>query len=429
MWDRLLFAARRLTVDLGSRLGSWRLSIVLMVVAALYYGFLAIWATSSPPHVVRSIAALVPFWLVYGLLLVNTGVCLWNRLPTLRRDLSLRPRWGERPPDWSVDVDRQVGPEDARRLLGGLGYRPAWEDAGRVGGVRRRWTALGTYLFHGAFFLLAIGFLLTLLARQESRVWVAVGEEFDSRSDQFLSTSAPRIFSAGVPSLGFRVDRISPEFWRDQMLFTSLEADLEFPGGSTSTTRINRPLWVGPATFLRLSGFGYTPRYELVDRDGGVVDSAFVKLNVFPPGQRDYFVVPGYPHRFYVEVLPDFEMQEGSPVNRSLNLANPGVVLRVARGRLPLGGTFLATGQGFEFEGLTMRFPEIRYWGEFSIVGDPGAPVLFAAYLLGFVGLLLKLPGRRREAEWRAGSDERNATLVGWGGRAPRRLARAGNEG
>ena len=61
-------------MDLGSRLGSWRLSIVLMVAAGLYYGFLAIWATSSPPHVVQNIASLAPFWIVYGLLRTESGV-------------------------------------------------------------------------------------------------------------------------------------------------------------------------------------------------------------------------------------------------------------------------------------------------------------------------------------------------------------------
>ena len=346
MWDRALFAVRRFTVDLGGRLGSWRLSIVLMVVAALYYGFLAVWATSSPPHVVGNIASLIPFWLVYLLTLVNTGVCLWQRLPKLRRDLAERPR---------------------------------------------QWPALGTYLFHGAFFVLAVGFMLGLSARQEGTAWAAVGERFESRPEQFLSVSPPRILAAGLPPVEFSVESIEPEFWRDRLLFTELSADLAFEGESQATTRINRPLWVGPATFLRLSGFGFAPRWEIVDRHGVVLDSAFVKLNVFPPGRRDYFSVPALPHRFYVEVLPDVAIEESGPVTRSLNLANPGVVLRVYRGRLDLGGDLLVGGEGYEFEGLTLRFPEIAYWGEFSIVHDPGAPVLFAGFLIGVAGLLLKL--------------------------------------
>jgi len=124
------------------------------------------------------------------------------------------------------------------------------------------------------------------------------------------------------------------------------------------------------------------------------LDSAFVKLNVFPPGRRDYFTIPQLPHRFYVEVFPDCAVENGIPATRSLNLVRPGVDLHVFRGRLDVGGDVLLGGSGYAFEGLTLRFPEIAYWGEFSIVSDPGAPVLFAGYAVGLAGLLLKL-GRR----------------------------------
>jgi hypothetical protein len=345
--DRLLFALRRALPELGPWLGSTRLSIVLMVVAAQYYLLLAIWSTSSPSHVVQNIAGLIPFWLLYALLLVNTGLCLWNRFPLLRRELA-----------------------------------------------RGRWSALGSYLFHGAFFLLAVGFLLSLLARQETKVRVAVGEHYEGRPDQLFSVSRPRPLTGGIPAPGFEVERIHPEFWNDQLLFTSLEAEIRRDGGERLRTRINRPLWVGPGTFLRLSGFGYAPRYELVDRRGVVLNGAFVKMNVFPPGQRDYFVLPDHPHRIYLEVLPDAAVEEGRATTRSLNLTDPAVELQVLRGRLELGRALLRLDEGFEFEGLTLRFPEIRYWGEFSIVRDPGAPVLFLAYAVGLAGLLLKLPIR-----------------------------------
>jgi hypothetical protein len=419
MWDRFLFAVRRTSPDLGQWLGSTRLSVVLMVVTAQYYLFLAIWSGSSPPHVVQNIAGLIPFWLLYALLLINTGVCLWRRLPVLRRDVAAAPRLAERPAEWELETAPGTSVEEARALLRRIGFRRTVVDDGRVWGLRRRWSALGTYLFHGAFFLLAAGFLLTFLSRQEATVRIATGEQYSGRPDQVVSISPPRALAAGIPALDFKVERILPEFWRDQLLFTTLEAEIERGGGARSLTRINRPLWVGPATFLRLSGFGYAPRYEIVDRRGVVLGGAFIKMNVFPPGQRDYFVLPDHPHRIYVEVLPDVEMEQGAPVTSSLNLVNPAVELRVFRGRVDLGGGLLRQGEGFEFEGLTLRFPEIRYWGEFSIVRDPGAPLLFLGYLIALTGLSLKLPGRRAEAEWRAGEGDAPGTLRGWGGDPP----------
>jgi len=55
--------------------------------------------------------------------------------------------------------------------------------------------------------------------------------------------------------------------------------------------------------------------------------------------------------------------------------------------------------------------------------------VIFLGYMLGVAGLLLKLPGRRQEAEWRTGTDGRPTTIAGWGGRAPTGMRRVDSDG
>ena len=70
----------------------------------------------------------------------------------------------------------------------------------------------------------------------------------------------------------------------------------------------------------------------------------------------------------------------------------------------------------FSQQAETLRFPEIRYWGEFTIVRDPGAPILFLGYFLGLAGLLLKLPGRRAEVRWASSTAGGAGVLRGWGG-------------
>lgn len=416
MLQRLLFPVRSFMTELGPRLGSWRLSVVVMVVIGLYYLFLGIWARSSPPDVVQNIAGLLPFWLAYALLLINNGVCLWRRIPTLQKEISATPILTDRPSRWRVATPEILDDEAARARLLELGYRVVPDTNGTVVGIKRRWTALGTYLFHGAFFLVALGFLFTLVSRQEARVWVSAGEDFENREDQYLSQTAPKLLGTGVPPQRFQVASIRPEFWRDQLLFTTLEADLVFPDGRQKTTRINRPLWLAWGTFLRMSGFGFTPRYELADRNGFVLDSNFMKLNLFPPGQRDYFNLPNYPHRLYLEVMPDAVVEEGQVVNRSLNLVNPAVSVEAYRGRLLVGSGVLELEEALEIEGLSLSFPEIRYWGEFAIVRDVGAPIVFLGYLVGLIGLTFKLKGRRAEARWSPGGEEETPRLEGWGG-------------
>ena len=69
--------------------------------------------------IVRNVAGLLPFWLVWALMLVNTALCLWPRIPKVRQEA-------------------------------------------------------GTFLFHCSFLLVAIGFLLSIALRQESKVRVAI---------------------------------------------------------------------------------------------------------------------------------------------------------------------------------------------------------------------------------------------------------------
>ena len=415
MWGRFLFTIRSRLPNPLQLLGSWKLSVVLMVVAALYYALLAIWATSSPPHVVQNIAGLAPFLIVYGLLLVNTGICLWLRIPLLRRDLGRRPILIRREPRWRLMVGSDWTRESATNRVRALGYAAVVDPKYGVCGVAKRGRVLAVFVFHLAFFLVALGFALSSLGRREASVWVAEGESFGAARTPSLNQSdiVPSDFSE------VSVVSISPEFWRDQLLFTLLESRLRFPGGAEKVTRINRPLWLGWGTFLRMTGFGYAPRYEVLTRDGQVVDSAWVKMNVFPPGQRDYFQSGRLPHRVYVMIYPDFRMVDGAPTTRTLNLVNPAIFVSVVRGKVSLGEAILENGETFEFEGLRLRFPEIRYWGEFSFVTDPGAPPLFAGFLLGLTGLVLALRGRRAELRWTPGSEGRPGLLEGWGSAGP----------
>jgi len=415
MWARLLYPLRRRTPQLGRLLGSRKLSIVLMVVAAFYYGLLAVWAALSPPDVVRRIASLIPFWLVYALLLINTGVCLWRRLPALRRDLRGEPAAVKTPPSAQITTDANVDHHNAKEILKDLGFRNTGEFEDGVWGMRRRWASLGTFLFHGSFFLVMAAVALTLLARDEDRVWVAVGEEYVASPDQILGQSHLGAIWIQQPPPRFAVESISPEFWGDLLLFTRLEASLIFPNGERAITRINRPLWKGWWTFLRLSGFGYAPRYELTNPGGSVVESSFVKMSVFPPGQRDFFSPEGFPHRVEVEVIPDAVLEGSEVVNRSFSLKSPAVKVLVSRGKLVFGEAVLRQGQSIEFEGLLLSFPEIQYWGEFAIVRDPGAPVLFIAFVMALAGLLLKIGGGRAEALWTPGTEGQPGTIHLWG--------------
>lgn len=397
-------------------LASWRLSVVLTVALAVDYAHLVVFARSSPAEVVGNIASLAPFWAVYALLLLNTGTCLWLRLPQLRRELSPGPQ-AHGPPSWELPAPG-LDAAAARALLHRLGYRGGAAAPERVWGLKRRGAGLGTYLFHGSFFVLLAAFATTLAFREEFRLVAVVGEEYTGDRAQVLARQGSPVITLGLPPLRFTHQKLEPEFWNDQLLFTRLVSTLKLEDGSEGQTAINRPLWLSFGQFLRLSSFGYAPRYELRATDGHVIDSAILRLNVFPPGARDHFRPEQLPHRFYLQLYPDLELEGGQPGTRSMNLVNPGIQVHVQRGRVDLGGRLLRQGEAYAFEGMSVRFPEVRYWGEFVLLRDPGAPVLGFGFLMALAGLALRVRGRRAEADWVPGDG--GGTLRGWGGLPPR---------
>lgn len=421
MWTRASLWLRGVAPALGRQLGSWRLSVVLTVTVAFFYAHLAIFSRNSPSEMVRNIAALVVFWAIYGALLVNTAACLWLRFPTLKRELAAHPHLVATPPSWEVPlvVNDAVATEALRRR----GFSVEGQGPGQLLGVRHRFASLGTWFFHGSFFVVAAGFLTTLAFREEYRLLIAVGEEFTGAPEQIVSRQGSGLVTLGLPDLRFTHERITPRFHEGQLLFTHLDSVVRLEGQAPVEAEINKPVWLSPATSLRLTGFGYAPRYELRVSGGPVVGSSFLKLRVFPPGVEDVFRPEGYPHRVSLQVLPDLVEEGGVPSTRSLNLVRPGFLVRVMRARVDLGQRLLRGGDDpFLFEGLELRFPEVQYWGEFVVLRDPGAPILLAGFLMALVGLGLKLRGRRQEVEWSAA----RGTLRGWGGEPPRDLSQGG---
>lgn len=385
-----------------------------MICAALYYGFLAIFATRSPSAIVGNIGGTAPFWLLYALLLLNTAVCLWRRTRSVLREVGAQPMADRDRPCWRHALGDDASPEDVAGRLRALGYRRTARHGETLLAVRRRFGALGTLAFHLAFFPVSAGFLLTFAFRSEATATIAVGESFTGAGEQLrggtsASDAAPR----------FRLERLEPAFWRDQLLFTSLAADVSLEDGERARLEINRPLWLGWGRFLRLTGFGYAPVYELLDWGGRLQSAGVVKLSVFPPGQRDYFNLPGLPHRVHLEVHPNAELEDGMVVNRSMELARPLLLARVSRGKLTVGQGAFRLGEDLEFEELRLRFPRIEYFGEFTLLEDPGAPLLLLGFLFALGGLVLRAFGRRAEVQWRPGPGGRGGELLGFGEAEP----------
>lgn len=254
-------------------------------------------------------------------------------------------------------------------------------------------------LLRSAYALLAVGLTATLLARDESRIWVAVGEPFAGEPGQYLSRMPPRPMSSGSPRIELTVVSVDPGIDRDGRMQT-LSARLVIGAREVEVSRI-RPAWLGWASFLRSVGFGYAPLLELGEEGGAPLDGAFVKLRLLPRGARDHYRPVAVPHRIYFEIPPEAVIEGGAMGPRSLSLR-----AEVWRGKVPIAeGPLGGDAHDLRFEGLVLRMPEVRYWVEFALVHDPGIPLVVLAGVAAAAGAAASVIARRR----RGGSSQGSA--------------------
>lgn len=389
-------------------LKSHELSVFLLTSGGLYVLLLAIWGTRTPLGVVQNIARLIPFKALYVFFFVNLILCAVGWTPVALRkcrrsavpgqvdDLERYRFQGA----FEVGGDGLAGLDRLRRHLRRRGFRVQTGAAGQaLAAVRGRFAPLGDLVFHLSFLLLLGGILLSLGTRFTGEAVIVEGQPFWGEPGDYYRYTPPDAFQRVAPRFSFQVERIGAEFYGSELFFTDLLAEVRYPAETQerrTSMRLTQPARLGDAN-VTITGYGFAPVFELRDGRGTLIENGTVNLNLFPPGNEDAFRLPNRPHRVYLTFYPDAVLEDGVPRSRSNNLLNPLFQVRVFRNKVPVFRGILRPGEEARFDGLALRFPEVRLSGQARIVRDPGATLVFAGFLLGLGGLGLRLLWYRRE--------------------------------
>lgn len=293
----------------------------------------------------------------------------------------------------------------AAAFLRAAGYRIHAPEAGAARAVRFRVAPLGFVLFHGAFVLLLAGGLLLDMTRFSGVANVGEGEPFDAAVGEYAER--PRVPRVGKdrPDVSFTVVGVHPRSERGFPV--SLGVDLLLEGeASPRTANINAPVEVGATSLLVLSA-GAAPLF--VCEAEGATDGAYVKLVPNATGRTRFFLDPcglDVLARPYAPEAPEAPQQGAQGVmlgsvgvSRLEAVSQTGIEVAVrgpdgaiARGVLRPGDA-LATPDGKR----VLRMPELRYYARLQIIDERGGALLWAGFLLGTLGLVLRLVLFRRE--------------------------------
>jgi len=394
-------ASRRVAAFL---LVAWLMLVLFWVVPFDLYGL--------PESQVRSIVYGEPFFrAVYTLVAFNTAACIIAHTGIAFARARSVPSVSERlvgARQGRVALSSPARPEDVGRALAAEGFRGVRTGDGWIWAVKNRWSPIGTVLFHTGLILLLCGVSVGILApgtRFQGDLVLAEGESFDGERGAYIDL--PDDASKTPPQLHFTVERVQPRFYRDLLLFTSLEATVR-SGGVRHAVSVSRPWLPSLSASVSLTDFGYA--LDVVARGDRAkeVQRAVYKLKAFPSGQRDVIeiAVGADRYRIYVEVYGDYVDRGGKPATESFNTDDPRLLVSVARA-LGAGGErmlakdrLLRIGDRLEVPGLTLGFPRLRHYGVFRVVRDPAAPLVASALALALLGVTWRLVFPRTEASY-----------------------------
>lgn len=382
-----------------SFLSSYKLSVYLLLVGIIYYIFLFAWGLTSPSAVVMNISKSAPFVILYSIFFINLVLCILNRWNFMLKRTAKKPLWFQNSsPLFEIGEFKDSPVKKISDKFRRSGYIML-TDGDLLWFLKGQWSSLANFLFHLAFLLIPAGIIISLFTRFEGRFTVVEGFTFWGERGEYLSVSDDENFESSAPYVSFKVEEVGAEFFEDKLFFTDLYAKIMYPGDTLEKekkVKLSSGARIG-FTHLNIEGYGFAPVYVLKNREGKIVSSATLNLNIFPPPTEDSFFVPDTPYRIYLRFYPDVKFKNTQPEPGTLNLINPIYSIKVFRGKRLLFSGNLKPGEECSFDQFKLSFPEVKRWGQFRIVRDPGLPLIWSGFTLMIIALFFRFFRFRRE--------------------------------
>ncbi len=256
---------------------------------------------------------------------------------------------------------------------------------------KRKIPKAGSVLFYLSIIVLVAGLWTSIYTRFEGNAIRAEGQTFDSISANYIRQSLHVPKHVRAPNFSMTITKLRPEPSPDMKKIKKVTADLIYAGKTLSGKTLKPQLsssvpFISDWMFIRITDFGYAPKYVLYDTNESPLESHYVYYKLFPPGAEDHFETMFLGYLFYVQCYPDYIEKDGKPWTLSADLNNPVFNLRIVRNKDIVYNGLLKPSEKVRFDNVIIGIPEVRMWVEISIVRDPG---IFVAGL----GLLLLIAG------------------------------------
>lgn len=255
---------------------------------------------------------------------------------------------------------------------------------------KHRFGTLGTFPFHLGLILVLIGGI--------------VGAQLGFRESMFtVPEGAVREVGYGT-GLRIQLERFTDSY--DELgAVTEYRSDLVLFDGDREvrrqSIRVNQPLTYGTVTFYQTS-YGQAAQMRISDQSGNLVFDEAVEFTYQSRSNRDApaakLDLPAVGRSLEL-IFPNLKVDDTPEIGTTK--VEPGQVFVQARdlstNTLLADGAAISQGDSAILAGLTVQFVREQRFTLLQVASNPGIPLLFAAALIGVLGLLLTFcfPHRR----------------------------------
>lgn len=346
-------------------------------------------------------------WLTYTLttlFFLHLVLVTWQRLPAIRSAIRLPEQAHVTMASLQGLPVRELTLTDANSLarlrqeVTRLGFTIVDGD-GCFRGIKNTFSPLGSLLFHVSFIIILAGAVVIFHSRFSGGAYVTEGQEFHGTPQEYFNVRRFSHLRTSYPPVAFRLVSIRPEFEKNEAISIKTEI-LPLTGqhkGLPASFNVNFPYSEGSMTML-IKDIGVAPYFDVRDQAGRELLSAFISLNILK-GDVDHFVIPGTSYEVRVQFWPEYDVDsEGYIFSRSYYIKRPLFKITILKQGVEIAdGKLHSPAEQISFEGLTLAYREIRYFGTFNVTDEHGGEILVTGFVIALVGLVLKFMLERQE--------------------------------
>lgn len=337
----------------------------------------------------------VSVWLLFFL---NLSLVLWQRIPVIKSRITLSETKIADPETAGGYPFRNSyslsGGLDEDRIFATLrknGYT-ILGDANEFYGVKNRLSPIAFALFHISFFLILFGGIVSVYTEFRGYVELAQGESFHGELERYKEDPGPKLPEIGaLPDVSFTVKSIVPRVVRNTP--TGISIILADSRGQSHEVGINVPYNTNHSSVM-FKHLGVAPLFVLKDASGKEIDGAYSKLDVLKGGQ-DSFSLGGF--LFRARFYPDYALEKGQPVTRSMEFNNQVFVIAVERDGKKIAEATVPKNGSMTFDGYRLEMQDMPFWVRFYVNKQRGLSVVYTGFALATIGVIWRLLFYRRE--------------------------------